>query len=164
MVDQAPQIDARPYLRHALATLAYRAGKTLRGAPPEFGSFAAGPTTRTPSEILAHLCDLLEWAESLARGQQVWRNSPLGAWDEDVQRFFATLHTFDECLAADGPPGCEWTQLFQGPIADAFTHVGQLALLRRIAGSAIRGENYAKADIVTGRVGQEQAPPRREFD
>jgi len=163
-VDKDQQVDARQYLRHSLATLAYRGGKVLRGAPPGFGSFKIGGTSRTPSEIVAHVCDLFDWTLSLVRGQEVWRDSSPGPWDSDVQRFFSTLRTLDELLAVPGSMGCPWTQLFQGPIADAFTHIGQLALLRRLAGSAVRGENYFKAEIVSGRVGPDQAAPRREFE
>ena len=163
-MDEELQVDARHYLRHTLATLAYRSEKVLRDVPPGFGPFKSGPTTRTPSEIVAHVGDLLEWALSLVRGQEAWRDSSPGAWDNDVQRVFATLRTLDDVLGESRSLGCPWTRLFQGPIADAFTHVGQLALLRRLAGSAIRGENYFKAEIVTGRVGTDQAAPRREFD
>jgi hypothetical protein len=163
-VDEEPQIPARDYLRHSLATLAYRGGKALRGAPEGFGSFKVGATSRTPSEILAHVCDLFDWALSLARGREAWRDSSPGAWNSDVQRFFGALGVLDEFLAAPGSLGCPWTQLFQGPIADAFTHIGQIAYLRRLAGSAVRGENYFRAEITAGRVGTDQSAPRREFE
>jgi hypothetical protein len=163
-VDEEPQVSPRDYLRHALATLAYRGGKVLRGAPQGFGSFRVGGASRTPSEILTHVCDLLDWSLSLVGGQEVWRDSSPITWDSDVQRFFGALGTLDERLAAPGALGCPWTRLFQGPIADAFTHIGQLAMLRRLAGSAVRGENYLKAEIVSGRVGPDQMAPRREFE
>jgi hypothetical protein len=163
-VDDELQLNARDCLRHGFATLAYRGGKVLRGAPSGFGSFKLGGTSRTPSEILAHVCDLLDWTLSLVRGVEVWRDSLTGPWDSDAERFFRTLRTLDECLAVPGSLGCPWTRLFQGPVADAFAHVGQLALLRRLAGSPVRGENYCKAEIVTGRVGPDQAAPRREFE
>lgn len=101
---------------------------------------------------------------SLVRGQEAWRDSSPVAWDNDVQRFFGTLGALDEHLGEPGSLGCPWTRLFQGPIADAFTHIGQLALLRRLAGSAVRRENYSKAEIVPGRVGPDQAAPRREVE
>jgi hypothetical protein len=163
-VDDEPQVNARDCLRHSLATLAYRGGKVLRGTPSDFGSFKAGSTSRTPSEILAHICDLLDWTLSLLRGAEAWRNSSPGPWDGDVQRFFSTLGTLDERLAVPGSLECPWTRLFQGPIADALTHIGQLAMLRRLAGSPVRGENYFRAEIVSGRVGPVQAAPRRESD
>jgi hypothetical protein len=159
-----PTDDALALLRHTLATLAYRGGKALRGAPAEFASFKAGPTTRTPAEILAHVGDLLDWAVSLAEGQERWRNSPPLPWAEGVARFHAALEAFDARLASDRPPACRPGQLFQGPIADALTHVGQINLLRRLAAAHVRGENYFKADIAAGRVGPEQSPPRGEFD
>jgi hypothetical protein len=162
-MDEQPSADARPWLRHSLATLAYRAGKVLRDAPPTFGSFAVGETSRTPSDILAHICDLLDWALSLVGGNQVWHDSPPGTWNDDVQRFFRTLAVLDQQLTAPEALRCPWTRLFQGPIADAFTHVGQLSMLRRLAGSPVRGENYYKAEIAAGCVGPDQPAAKREF-
>jgi hypothetical protein len=147
-----------------VATLAYRGGKVLRDAPASFGTFKIGEASRTPSQILAHIDDLLDWALSLARGAHVWHDSTPAAWQEDVARFFDGLERFDEYLASDAPLGVSPGQLFQGPIADSLTHVGQLAMLRRLAGSPVRAENYFRAEIVAGRVGAKQSPPRREFD
>jgi hypothetical protein len=154
----------RSLLRHTVATLAYRGGKALRGAPAGFPSFRASPTTRTPGEILAHIGDLLDWALSLGKGQHVWKDSKPGEWGDDVARFFAGLARFDVFLASDAPLGFPAGRLFQGPVADALQHVGQIALLRRMAGSPVKGENYFKAEILPGRVGEEQAAPRFEFE
>jgi hypothetical protein len=154
----------RDLLRHTLATIAYRGGKAIRGAPDTFASFRPGPTSRTPAHILAHVGDLFEWGESIARGAQQWHDSEPLPWEQECARFFATLGSFDAFLASEAPLGVEAGKLFQGAIADALTHVGQLTMLRRLAGCPIRGENYFKADIAAGRVGPEQAAPRREFD
>jgi len=153
----------REYQRHVLATLAYRGGKTLRGAPPSFAAFQAGPGSRTPAEIVAHLGDLMDWALSMASGAPQWRDSTPQAWDAEVARFHAAVGALDAFLAGDRPVACPVDRLFQGPLADALTHVGQLAMLRHLAGVPIRGENYFVADIVTGRVGAEQSAPVREF-
>jgi hypothetical protein len=154
----------RELLRHALATVAYRGGKAVRNAPETFGTFKANATIRTPAQILAHIGDLFDWALSIARGQQRWHNSTPLIWDREVSRFFETLQRFDAYLASDAPVACSAGQILQGPLADALTHVGQLALLRRLAGAAVKGENYFEADIIAGRVGPEQTAPRREFD
>ena len=154
----------REILRHLLATVAYRGGKTLRSAPATFAAFKPGPSSRTPSEILAHIGDLFDWALSLAKGGHEWRNSAPQSWDLEVDRFFAALGRFDAYLASDAPLGSSAEQMIQGPIADALTHIGQLAMLRRLANAPMRGENYFKADIAAGRVGPDQAAPRREFD
>jgi hypothetical protein len=153
----------RHLLRHALATLAYRGGKTLRGSPPGFADFGTGAGVRTPAAILAHLGDLLEWGRSAACGAQQWQPRPPLPWPQEVERFFAALAAFDRQLATAEPLGSPAEKLLQGPIADAFQHVGQLALLRRLAGAPVRGENYYRADIVAGRVGAEQASPALEF-
>jgi hypothetical protein len=155
---------ARQLLRHTVATLAYRGAKAARGAPDSFATFQAGPSTRTPGQILAHIGDLLDWAIWLGRGQQVWKDSSPLPWSDGVDRFFAGLSALDAFLASDEPLACPPGALFQGPIADAFTHVGQISLLRRLASVPVRGENYFRAEIAVGRVGPEQSAPRREFD
>jgi hypothetical protein len=150
-------------LRHTVATVAYRGAKALRGAPADFAAFRAAPNTRTPGEILAHIGDLFDWALSLADNRQVWRNSPALTWDEGTARFFAALEALDRRLTGE-PLGCPAGKLFQGPIADALTHIGQINVLRRLAGCPVRGENYFCAEITPGRAGADQANPVFEFD
>ena len=154
----------RELLRHAVATIAYRGGKAVRGAPPEFAAFQAADSTRTPARILAHIGDLFDWAVSIAKGKQEWHDSTPLEWDREVDRFFETLGRFDAYLASDAPLAASAEQIFQGPIADALTHVGQLTMLRRLSGAVMRSENYYRAEIVAGRVGANQTAPRREFD
>lgn len=151
-------------LRHTVATLAYRGGKAVRNAPESFQRFQAGPSTRTPGEILAHIGDLLDWAVALADGKHVWHDSRPLPWEEEIVRFHRALETFDTRLASSQPLGFPAEKLFQGPIADALTHVGQLAMLRRMAGAPIRGENYFRAGIEAGRVGRAQEAAVQEFD
>ena len=154
---------ARQILRHSLAIVAYRGGKALRGAPESFAAFAAGANARTPAKLLSHIGDLFDWALSIASGKQAWHDSKALPWDAEVARFFASLQKFDEYLASGEPLHAPAEGLLQGPIADALTHVGQLAMLRRLAGCPIKGENYFKAEITAGRVGFEQATPTSEF-
>lgn len=154
----------REFLRHTVATLAYRTGKTLRDAPDSFADFTPGKALRTPVQILAHMGDLLDWALSMARGKTVWENSRPKPWPGEVERFYAALKALDDYLGSAKKLHVSAEQMFQGPMADALTHTGQLAMLRRIAGVPVRGENYYVADIVSGRVGPNQAAPRREFD
>lgn len=154
---------SRQLLRHTVATVAYRGGKALRGAPDSFAEFKIGENPRTPAQILAHIGDLYDWALCCAKGKQEWHDSTPLPWPQEVQRFFKALQAFDDYLAADAPLGYPAEQIFQGAVADSLTHVGQIAMLRRLAGCPIKGENYFRAEIVIGRVGEEQAAPRREF-
>lgn len=156
--------SSREMLRHTLATLAYRGGKTVRVAPASFASYRVAESTRTPSEILAHIGDLLDWAMSIAQGQQTWHTSAPLPWDQEVERFFTALGALDGFLGSGSPLAVPPEKLFQGPIADALTHVGQIAMLRRMAGIPIRGENYYVAEIEAGTVGPNQPTPKREFD
>ena len=155
--------EKREMLRHTLATLAYRGGKALRGAPAGFAEWKASPTTRTPGEILAHMGDLLDWGLSIAQGREKWKPRAPGAWTEDVARWHAGLAAFDAYLASDEPLQAPAEGLFQGPVADSLNHVGQINMLRRMFGAPVKGENYNRADIVAGRVGEEQTKPRVEF-
>jgi hypothetical protein len=150
-------------LRHTVATVAYRSERALDGVSPEFAEFRLDPTSRTPAEILAHVGDLFDWALSVAEGCEKWRPSEPLAWDREVARFFAALAAFDARLAEAAPLGAPAERLFQGPIADALTHIGQLAMLRRVAGYRVRGENFFVAAIETGKVGPQQALPVQEF-
>jgi len=156
--------DNRELLRHTLATLAYRGAKAIRDAPPPFASFKVSETSRTPVQILAHIGDLLAWGRSMADGSRQWNTSTPLPWTQEVTRFFQRLSEFETYLASDKPVPSPIEKLFQGPIADALTHVGQLTLLRRASGSPVRGENYFKAEITAGRVGNDQAKPKAEFD
>jgi hypothetical protein len=157
------EVSARDLLRHCLATIAYRGGKAMRGAPESFATFHASESSRSPVQILAHLGDLFDWALSMANGKPVWHDSPPLEWPKEADRFFTSLKNLDAFLASDSQIQVSPAQLFQGPLADALNHIGQLAMLRRLAGDPIKAENYFKADIATGRVGQDQPPPKREF-
>ncbi len=157
-----PPEASRNLLRHTVATLAYRGGKALRDAPESFASFAGG--TRTPVAILAHIGDLLAWTLSLAAGMPEWHDSTPQSWSAECERFFSALRRLDDFLASDAPLTAPAERIFQGPVADALTHVGQIAMLRRMAGIPMRGENYFIADIAIGRVGREQSAPKREFE
>jgi hypothetical protein len=169
MTDTSPaplprEADACAAVRHLAATLAYRAAKVLRDTPPGFGAATFGPAARRPVQIVAHLGDLMAWAVTLARGEQVWKAEGSEDWDAEVTRFFDGLAALDRELAAGASFAGSLDKLIQGPLADALTHVGQLAMLRGMAGAAVRPESYARAEVVAGRVGPDQAPPGREFD
>ena len=164
LTDKTPLTDGRGLLRHAVATLAYRGGKAVANAPEGFAEFRVNESTRTPGQILAHIGDLLDWGLSIAAGKQTWHDSKPLAWTEEVARFHAGLAAFDAYLASNDPLHAPEEKLFQGPIADALTHVGQIALLRRMAGGPVKGENYYRAEIESGRVGAEQSTRRVEFE
>ena len=153
--------DKRELLRHTLATVAYRAARALAGAPEDFGAFAEAG--RQPVEILAHMGDLFDWALTAAQGHMHWHTSAPLAWDAEQERFFASLKALDSYLASGATNHAPAERLFQGPISDALTHVGQLAMLRRMAGSPTRGENFYVAAISAGQVDAEQLEPIEPF-
>ena len=148
-----PTESARELFRHALATLSYRGGKAFGGAPESFSGFRIGTTGRTAGEILAHTCDVLDWGLILAKEKHIWRESTPQTWQQDVDRFFAVLRAFDDFISSEAPLQAPLDKLFQGPIADALTHVGQIAMLRRLAESPLKPENYFRADVAIGHIG-----------
>jgi hypothetical protein len=124
----------RALLRHMLATIAYRGGKTIRGAPEGFESFRAEGSLNTPVILLAHIGDLIEWAHRWCRGEeQSYKISEPLNWNSEVKRFYGALEAFDQYLASGGSFQACLEAMFQAPIADALSHIGQLALLRRVA-------------------------------
>ncbi len=153
-------MNERELLRHLLATLAYRGGKCLRGAPESFAQFQ-GSGGKTPLAILAHMGDLLEWALNLCQGQKRWNPAVPQGWDQEEARFYRALEQLDQHFASGAALQVDVARLLQGPLADALTHVGQLAMLRRLAGAPLQGESYFAAEVTAGRVGPDQAPPRR---
>jgi hypothetical protein len=156
--------EKRAFLRHAVATVAYRGGKAVRGAPDRFAAYSPDGSPRTAAKILAHIGDLYDWALTQAKGAEAWKDSDPLPWAQEVERFHAALQRFDDYLASDAPIAAPLETIFQGAVADSLAHVGQLAMLRRLAGEKIKSENYARADIQAGRVGVEQRAARREFD
>ena len=154
----------RAFLRHTLATIAYRAAKVERDAPPGFGEYQLGKGARTPVQIMSHLADLFNWGLRMAQGSSEWVQSKPQRWRNEVARFHASLLELDRHLASDAPIGVSAEELFQGPISDALTHIGQIAVLRRQSGAPVISEVYAKADIAAGRVGSEQPKSAFEFD
>jgi len=151
----------RELFRHTLATLAYRAARALENAPESFAGFdGAG---RTTLQVLAHMGDLFDWALSMAQGNQRWLNAEPLSWAEEQKRFFGALQAFDAYLTSGERIHAPLERLLQGPAADALTHVGQLAMMRRLAGCSIRGENYYVAEIATGSVNADQPAPVKTF-
>ncbi len=147
MPSETPSETAKDFFRHTLATLAYRGGKAFGGVPESFSEFRVAPGSRSAGEILAHIGDLLDWALIMAKEKHIWRETPAEGWTKDVARFQAALAAFDAYIASGAPLQAPLDKLFQGPLADALTHVGQIAMLRRLAGSPLKGENYFRAAI-----------------
>ena len=152
--------EKRDLLRHFLAALAYRTQKALRDAPPEFENFKAGDGVRTPKELVRHITSVLGYARTLFTGGQYWPQ-PLPSLDEEVIRFHEMLESLATHFESNEPMQRLMSpeQLLQGPLSDAMTHVGQLAMLRRLAGAPVPPENFVVADINVDRLGKQQAPP-----
>lgn len=152
-------IDKRAMLRHFLAAIAYRTQKALRGAPDSFGDFRAGHDVRTPIELVRHMTSVLGYARTYYLGGE-YRPEPLPNLAAEVERFHQMIADLAELLGNSDFKGIEPEQLLQGPFSDAMTHAGQLALLRRLAGSPVPPENFIVADITSERLGQNQSMPR----
>jgi hypothetical protein len=140
----------RELLRHLVATIAFRGNVAIRDAPGDFAGFKIAGGIRTPAEILAHIGDLLQGSAYLLKGEMIYLNSAPLAWSDGTARFFSAARELDSFLASGEPLAAPIEKLTQGPIADALTHIGQIILLRRAAGSPVRTESYFQAEIVPG--------------
>jgi hypothetical protein len=153
--------EKRELLRHALATLAYRTARAIENAPLNFGSFEGAG--RKPVQILAHMGDLMVWSLSMAMGSPSWNKTEPLEWHQEEERFFRALASLDAFLASASTLHAPVERLLQGPVADALTHTGQLAMLRRLAGAPTQGENFYVAAIAVGQVSSVQAAPVKPF-
>lgn len=151
--------DERRLLRHFLAALAYRTQKALRDAPAEFGDFQVGGQVRSPKELVRHMTSVLGYARTYFIGGSFWPDA-LPSLQDEIKRFHEMLESLASHLSR-GDQLRETTveKFLQGPLSDAMTHAGQLAMLRRIAGAPVPPENFILADVDKERLGIEQADP-----
>jgi hypothetical protein len=151
--------DQRKLLRHFLAALAYRTQKALRGAPPGFSKFRAAPQVRTPHELIHHMDSVLGYARTFFIGGS-YRPPVFPDFDSTVAHFHETLTDLARHLEVGTEMhGITPEILLQGPFADAMTHAGQLAMLRRMAGSPVPPENFIFATISPANLGPDQPSP-----
>jgi len=152
----------RELLRHFLAAIAYRTQKALRDAPDHYPTFSAGHRVRTPLEILRHMTSLMGYVRTFFVGGHYPRTlEPLPTFKEEIARFHEMIEAVGALLASDAKPSLSTEQLLQGPFADTMTHVGQLAMLRRLADAPVRPENFIFADIRAERLHANQPPPAK---
>jgi hypothetical protein len=153
----------RALITHFLAAIAYRTQKALRDAPAEYPDFAIGAEARTPVEILRHMTSVLGYARTFKLGGSYpIKPDALASFREEQERFHAMLESLGEHLDSSGRLGSlSAEQLLQGPLADVMTHVGQLAMLRRLQGAAVAPENFIFADVDAARLGVDQPNPAR---
>jgi hypothetical protein len=161
-------MDDRALLRHFLASLAYRTQKALRDAPPHFGSFVAAADVRAPSALVRHMTSVLGFARTFFVGGS-YRPEPLPSLADEVSRFHQMLSDLGRHLESGAPMlnGMTTSRLLHGPFADAMTHAGQLAMLRRLAGSPVPPEDFSLAAISADRLGADQpatVSPDRVWD
>ncbi len=156
--------DRAQLVRHFLAALAYRFHKAVGGAPDDFPILDAGHGIRPPLDLVHHINGVLGYACKVLEDGQVpagfWYLVPDVDWKSQVEMVHGKLKEIDDLLASDRSfPAHRLERLLQGPLADSMTHVGQLAMLRRVAGSPISAENFFDADVQVGRLGSDQADP-----
>jgi hypothetical protein len=147
--------DKGSLLRHFLGALAYRTQKALRDAPADFGRFRAARAVRTPSELVRHMTSVLGYARACYVGGR-YRPDDLPSLEDEVRRFHGMLQELAQHIDAETElrDGMTPERLLQGPLADAMTHAGQLAMLRRLAGSPVPPEDFSVADIQGTRLGR----------
>lgn len=152
---------SRALVSHLLAAIAYRTQKALRDAPASYPDFSAGGRVRTPVEILRHMTSVLGYARTFkVGGTYPIKPEPLEDFAAEQRRFHEMLELVRDSLDEDGSLGTLTpAQLLQGPFADVMTHVGQLAMLRRMVGAPVAPENFIFADVRADRLDVNQPAP-----
>jgi hypothetical protein len=151
--------EQQKLVQHFLAAIAYRTQKALRGAPESFVDFRAGSNVRTPHELVWHMTGVLGYARTFFHGG-IWQPEKLESFTEEVTRFHQVLEALGTDLEKESPArDLSLEKLLQGPLADAMTHVGQLAMLRRLAGFPVPPENFIRAAIDSSNLSANQPMP-----
>ena len=152
--------DRAAVFLHLLATIAYRARYALRGAPESFGSFRAGTEVWTPAELVRHMTSVLAYVRSCFEGTERPRLDPLPDLGAEITRFHAMVEDVaGHVRTGTEPKGMSEEQILQGPFADALTHVGQLAMLRRLSGSPVQAESFVQARVDPADLGPDPDRP-----
>lgn len=150
---------SRQLLRHFLAVLAYRTQKVLRGAPATFSDFRPADNVRTPHELMWHMTGLIGYARTMLHGGE-YAPPRLQLFESEVARFHAVLQSLSDDFADDTLRArITDEQFLQGPLSDAMTHVGQLAMLRRLEGTPVPSENFIFAQISSDNLSAAQPLP-----
>lgn len=151
--------ESRRLLQHFLAALAYRTQKALRHAPPEFPDFCAGAQVRTPRHLLWHMTSVIGYARTMFHGG-TFSPPPVATFEAEIERFHSVLASLrDDFANSSLDAKISDEQFLQGPLSDAMTHAGQLAMLRRLAGSPVASENFVFAEVHAGNVTADQPEP-----
>ncbi len=149
----------RGLLCHFLAALAYRTQKALRDAPEGFAEFDAGSGVRTPHELICHMRSVLGYARTFIVGGVYERPVPVN-FESDVDAFYEVLQDLGVRLTAgERLVGITEEILLQGPLSDAMTHAGQLAMLRRLHSEPVPPENFIFAKISDKNLSRHQSEP-----
>src|SRR5216117_1871639 len=157
-----PMDRDRALLRHFLGAIAYRTQKALRDAPAHYPAFSAGNRVRTPVELIRHMTSLMGYVRTLFQGGSYpVKPEPLPSFTAEVERFHEMVEAVGTLLASNAKCSISTEQLLQGPFADTMTHVGQLAMLRRLADAPVAPENFIYPDIRDDRLHADQPPPAR---
>ena len=152
----------RELLRHFLAAIAYRTQKAVREAPEHYPTFSAGHRVRTPVELIRHMTSLMGYVRTFfVGGSYPQKPEPLPSFSDEIARFHQMLGAVGDLLAGETRCSITTEQLLQGPFADTMTHVGQLAMLRRLADAPVAPENFIYADIRAERLDAAQPPPAK---
>ncbi len=151
--------ESRRLLQHFLGALAYRTQKALRDAPASFAEFRAAPTARTPFELVWHMTGVIGYARTMLHGGD-FEPPRLASFADEVARFHDTLAALSRDFGdASLQARISDEQFLQGPLSDAMTHAGQLAMLRRLEGAPVPSENFIFAKVAADNVGSTQALP-----
>lgn len=143
---QPPHADM---LRRLLASAGLRFALIEEGAPAEFGHFDAGAGVMTPTAMVRHMVRVARFLDHMLGGPDP---VPCTAddWPAVCAEFYAALREADARLAGDGASDGELERILQGPASDLLHHIGQLSMMRRLAGAPVRAVSFPKVSLAAG--------------
>lgn len=139
------------YLRHTLATIAYRFQKSVSVAGKGFAGFSLGKGSRNTTEIIHHIYHVLWWTRVFVQEERFINEKPEKlSFALEIKRVNSELAVLDKVFS-ETALGMDFSKrLLQGPLSDVLTHIGQLSMLSRLNGHPIKGEDFSSAEISTG--------------
>ena len=136
------------FLRHTLATIYYRFNKSVKYRDEAFGDFSLGNESRTPVEIINHMYDVFRSTISFIQEGKILKEQPEKLdLDGEIARFNASIKNLDELFESQEFSENASNRLFQGPLSDILTHIGQISMLSRMNNHPIEGEDFSSASI-----------------
>lgn len=140
--------DANGVVMRLLDGLGYRFQWATEGLTAEDAAFTPGQGCMTIGELAEHVWGLVNWVHISMLGEGLGESPApdIETGRRQICRMLYALRTYvsaidQESLFAIEINGLPFWHIVNGPLSDALTHTGQIALLRRLNGNPVPKHN-----------------------